>query len=355
MRLIEVYGFWLEMWRSCRNQSARMNVLNKGVRRFFILAATAAVVLIVRGDLKNPQMYSEMCDASAAVALDEDHFAVADDEGNGLRVYKKGEAEPKREYEVHKFLGNSKKTESDLEGAARIGNRIYWISSHGRTRDGEEAPHRQRFFATEIEGKKGLKLEPIGKPYTNFLEELFEDERFKQFGLERASLHAPKNKGGLNIEGMCAGPNGSVLIGFRTPVPRGKGLIVPLLNPGKVIFGEPAKFGEMIALDLGGFGIRDLTPAGDGFLIIASAVHGPKSFRLFWWDGKDGKPQMISGETFVGLNPEAIFRFPDDPPGVFQVLSDDGKFMGAGRECKDFPKAQRHFRAGELHVELPNR
>jgi len=332
-----------------------MNVLNKGVRRHFIFVAAALLVFTILGELKNPQIYSEMCDASAAVALDQNHFAVADDEGNTLRVYKRNEADPKREYEVHKFLGNSKKTESDLEGAARIGDRIYWISSHGRNKEGEEAPHRQRFFATDIEGKKGLKLEPIGQPYTNLLEELFEDARFKQFGLERASLRAPKHKGGLNIEGMCAGPNGSVLIGFRTPVPRGKGLVVPLLNPDKVIHGEPAKFGEMITLDLSGFGIRDLAPAGDGFLIIASATHGPKSFRLYWWDGKDGKPQMIPDETFDGLNPEAIFRFPDDPPGVFQILSDDGKFMGAGRECKDFPKEQRHFRAGELHVELPGR
>jgi hypothetical protein len=341
MRLIEVDGFLKVKFSDCLKA----------------LALLVAMTMVKRGraDLLHPQLYSEMCDASAAVALDDDHFAVADDEGNTLRVYKKGEAKPTREYDVGKFLGNSKRSESDLEGAARIGDRIYWISSHGRNREGEVAPHRQRFFATEIEGKKGRKLEAIGKPYTTLIEDLLGDERFKRFGLEHAALLAPKHQGGLNIEGMCAGPNGSLFIAFRTPVPRGKALVVPLLNPEKVINGERGKFGEMITLDLGGFGIRDLAPAGDGFLLIASAVHGPKIFHLYWWDGKEGKPQIISHEAFEGLNPEAIFRFPDDPPGVFQILSDDGKRMPGGRPCKDFPREQRHFRAGELRVELPKR
>ena len=346
---------WKAKWRRSRNRTQVVIVSIRGVRRLFIALAAAGFLSVVRGELHNPQMYSEMCDASAAVALDENHFAVADDEGNTLRVYKKGDPKPTGEYEVHKFLGNARRAESDLEGAARIGNRIYWISSHGRNREGDEALQRQRFFATDIEGKNGHKLRPVGKTYGGLLEDLIEDESFKRFGLEHASLRSPKHKGGLNIEGMCAGPNGSLYIGFRTPVPHGKALIAPLLNPDKVINGERAKFGEMITLDLGGFGIRDLTPAGDGFLLIASAVHGPKIFRIYWWDGKDGKPQAISTESFEGLNPEAIFRFPDDRPGVFQILSDDGKLMGAGRPCKDFPKEQRHFRAGELHIDLPKR
>jgi hypothetical protein len=355
MRLIGMDGLLRARWRNCRNHLAAASVDNNGMKRLFSILGAIAFASVGHSELRNPQTYSEMCDASAAVALDENHFAVADDEGNTLRVYKKGEAAPKHEFAVGKFLGNSKKNESDLEGAARIGDRIYWISSHGRNKDGEDAPHRQRFFATDIEGKKGRKLAPVGKPYGALLDDLFADDRFKRFGLERASLLAPKNRGGLNIEGMCAGPNGSVLIGFRTPVPQGKGLIVPLLNPDKVIEGERAKFGEIIALDLGGFGIRDLTPGGEGFIIIGSAPHGPKFFRLYFWDGKNGKPEMIQGETFHGLNPEAIFRFPNDPPGVFQVLSDDGKFKEDGKECKDLPKAQRHFRAGELQIELPKR
>jgi hypothetical protein len=323
------------------------------MRKFFAAVLVAGACSLTRADVRNLRTYSEMCDASAAVALDDKYFAVADDEGNTLRIYKRGEDKPAREFDVGKFLGSAKH-ESDLEGAARIGNRVYWISSHGRNREGEVEPRRRRFFATDIEGKKGRKLDPVGKPYTTLVDDLLADDRFKKFGLERASLLAPKHQGGLNIEGMCAREDGALLIAFRTPVPHGEALILPLLNPDKVIHGERAKFGDMITLDLGGFGIRDLAADGNGYLLIASSVHNPRTFRLYYWDGKDGKPEVIPGESFEGLNPEALFRFPDDPPGVFQVLSDDGRHMGGGRPCKDFPKESRQFRAGELHVELPH-
>jgi hypothetical protein len=325
------------------------------MKTILAVAAAMAACCASGGELQNTRTYGAMCDASAAVALDADHFAVADDEGNLLRVYKRGEDAPTREFDVAKFLGASKRGESDLEGAARVGDRVYWISSHGRNREGESAPNRQRFFATQIEGKKGRKLDPIGKPYAGLLNDLFADPRFKHSGLEEASLRAPKHQGGLNIEGMGARGDGALLIAFRTPVPNGKALIVPLLNPDKVIRGEHGKFGDLIELDLGGFGIRDLAPDENGFLIIASAVRGPHTFRLYYWDGKDGKPEVVSSESFAGWNPEALFRFPNDPPGVFQVLSDDGRHMGGGRPCKDFPKEQRRFRAGELRVDLPKR
>src|SRR3954471_14224711 len=154
------------------------------MKAIFAAALLIGSCSVVRADLQNVRTYGEMCDASAAVALDDKHFAVADDEGNTLRVYKRGEEAPVREYDVGKFLGNKKRTESDLEGAARVGDRIYWISSHGRNREGQVEEHRHRFFATQIEGKKGLKLEPIGEAYTGLLDDLLADERLKGFGLQ---------------------------------------------------------------------------------------------------------------------------------------------------------------------------
>jgi hypothetical protein len=126
------------------------------------------------------------------------------------------------------------------------------------------------------------------------------------------------------------------------------------LNPDKVISGERPQFGEMIELDLGGFGIRDLAPSGNGFLIIAGARDGTKNFRLYNWDGK-GATTVVPGVRFEHLNPEAIFQFPTDAPDVFQILSDDGSKRTAGQECKELPKDQRHFRAGELRVPLASR
>ena len=322
------------------------------MRRFLGLI----LLLVVFGQMKansallEPETYWGMCDASAGVALDDTHFVVADDESNVLRIYKRGEANPIHEHDFSKFL-EAKHGETDLEGAARVGNRIYWISSHGRDRQGRLAPKRQRFFATDIHGKSGLKLEHAGKPYENLLTDLLAEARFTRYGFAEASLISPKQPGGLNIEGMCARPDGSLLIGFRNPVPAGKGLLVPLLNPNEVIEGGHAKFGDAIELDLGGFGVRDISPSGpDKYLIIAGSRDGIKTFRLYSWNGT--KAEQIPSDFFAHLNPEAIFRFERDAPGVFQILSDDGGKRVSGVLCKDLPEESRRFRAGEIRLEV---
>jgi hypothetical protein len=303
--------------------------------------------------LFEPETYWEMCDASAGVALDDSHFAVADDEGNVLRIYKRGQPNPVGEHNFTKFLA-AKGGETDLEGCARVGNCIYWISSHGRDKEGKPAPNRKRFFATEIAGPDGLKLEPVGAPDKDLLADLISDPKFARFGFAAASLKSPKQAGGLNIEGMCARPDGSLLIGFRNPIPGKMGLLVPLLNPDKVVQGEKAQFGEIIELDLAGGGIRDICPTGDGrYIIIVGTRDGTKDFRLNVWDGVGTKTQEISGHFFNKLNPEAIFRFEKDAPGVFQVLSDDGSKRTGDVRCKDLKKNERHFRAGEVRLSLP--
>lgn len=321
------------------------------------ILSAAVFCSAVAAELQNPQTYWEMCDASAAIALDKDHFIAADDEGNTLRVYKRGEPLPVKRADLTRFLAGGKKKkapEADLEGAARVGDRIYWIGSHGRNKDAKPAPSRERFFATQIATTDVRDVRPIGRPYDGLLFDLLADARFKQFGLTPGSLLAPKAEGGLNIEGLCARPDGTLLIAFRNPVPHGKGLIVPLRNPDKLIEGgHRAQFGDMIQLDLGGFGVRDLTLVGDTYYIIAGARDTSRKFHLFSWDGRSSTPKVFPGNIFEKLNPEAIFRFANDRPGVFQILSDDGGRKTGGKECKDFPQDQRSFRAGELHLAAP--
>src|SRR5262245_11743854 len=99
-----------------------------------------------------PLTYFGMCDASAAVALGATLFIVANDEDNVIRVYRRQPAAmPVSSFDLTAFLRvNRKQGESDLEGAARIRDRIYWIASHGRNAKGEASPNRQRFFATTV-------------------------------------------------------------------------------------------------------------------------------------------------------------------------------------------------------------
>src|SRR4051812_25038135 len=79
------------------------------------------------------------CDASAAVVLDEDLFLVADDEDNLLRVYRfSAPGVPVQEWNAGRHLLG--KAEADIEGACRVGQRLYFITSHGRNRKGENSP-----------------------------------------------------------------------------------------------------------------------------------------------------------------------------------------------------------------------
>lgn len=102
-------------------------------------------------------VFSGMCDASAAVALGPDLFAVGNDEDNVLRFYRVSQpGKPVDTYNLNPFLfGRKKSPEADLEGAARVGNCVYWITSHGRNAEGKPAPYRHRFFALELTASAG--------------------------------------------------------------------------------------------------------------------------------------------------------------------------------------------------------
>ena len=112
------------------------------------LAALLVAGLPAHSGAQQPTTYRGPCDASAAAALDADHFIVGDDEHNTLRVYRQGQASPVDSLNLAGFLGTAADEESDIEDAAAIGTRIYWITSHGRNSKAKLRPGRHRFFAT---------------------------------------------------------------------------------------------------------------------------------------------------------------------------------------------------------------
>lgn len=168
-------------------------------------------------EISEQAIYTRMCDASAGIALSTNIFVAADDESNRLRTYARNKpGVPIAELELGGFLQIGKgNPEIDVEGAARVGNIVYWITSHGRNRDAEVRPSRQRFFATEISGTEQPRLKVSGRPYGNLLRDLIAEPQLKKFDLEEAAGKAPKKKNALNIEGLCTRPDGSLLIAFR--------------------------------------------------------------------------------------------------------------------------------------------
>ena len=190
-----------------------------------------------------------------------------------------------------------------------------------------------------------MRLTPLGKPYQNLLLDLLRDPRLKRFKLREGSRLAPKLPGALNIEGLCATPDNHLLIGFRNPIPQGRALVVPLLNPNDLLLGKPSRFGDPITLDLGGLGIRDMGYRDGNYLIVAGSFDTHLNSRLYRWAGGKAPPERIEHTQLKQFNAEAVIFYPDHRE-PFQLLSDDGTVEFDGVCCKKLPDpAQRRFRS----------
>lgn len=317
-----------------------------------IALALVPLLPLASGLSTAPMAYRGMCDASAVITLGSSHFVVADDEDNILRIYSsEGGGLPLRAIDFARFLAvNRRSPEADIEGAARIVDRIYWITSHGRNKNGKQRFNRHRFFATTVVETNGtFDIKPVGRPYGSLLTDLGNDPKLARFNLAVAATLAPKSKGALNIEGLCATPDGHLLLGFRNPIPQGKALVVPLLNPGEVITGQPARFGSPLLFELGGFGIRSIAASSGRYLIVAGSYDGDGQSVLYEWKGGEDKPHRLEFAELFGLNPEAIEFFQERETERLLVVSDDGALLVGGKPCKELkdPKL-KSFRAVTL-------
>ncbi len=322
--------------------------------RFPRLATAAIVLVALLASAAVPQSvvveYQGMCDASAAVSVGRDLFLVANDEDTdrtALRLYRRGQAGfPLRSFPIaNEVLGlTDSHREVDLEGAARLDDLVFWIGSHSTNAQGKPRPNRRRLFATRVVASgETIAVETVGQAYKTLLEDLAQDPEFQRFHLDHAAKTAPKDPGGLSIEGLAATPQGDLLIGFRNPIPDKKALLVRLKNPRKVIEGKPGKFGKPILLDLDGLGVRSLAywPRRDLYLIVAGPDGEVGPFRLYRWSGKRNEdPKPIHGIDFDLLTPEALFV--DDEE--VEVLSDDGRRTVDGQDCKALPDNRQRFR-----------
>jgi hypothetical protein len=321
-----------------------------------VIAAIGAVLMLAAtshgASLSAPTTYHGMCDASAAVSLNADLFVVANDEDNTLRVYHRQPGGlPAFSFDMTSFLRIGKKhPEADIEASATIGDRVYWITSHGRNAKGKDAPNRERFFATTFTVTNGtVRMSPVGKPYPLLLDDLVREPKLARFNLVAASHRAPKEPGALNIEGLISTPDGQLLIGFRNPIPQGRALLVPLANPAELIQGGRAKFGEPIQIDLGGYGIRSMGRDKDNYLIIAGPYGTNGESRAYTWGGAATAPVLMADIRFPGFNPEGLAYATVDGRSEFFVLSDDGTLMIDGQECKRIQNPSlRQFRGYTL-------
>lgn len=288
-------------------------------------------------------------DASTAVAMDADRFLVADDENNILRVYSlKNPGLPLSSLDISSFLrASGQHIEADIEGSARVGDRIYWITSHGRNKDGKMRPNRYRFFATDLKIEADyVHILPVGRPYPTLAHRMAQDLDLTYLRLDRVTrfdernmskkereLLAPKEEG-LNIEGLASTPDGKgLLIGLRNPsypnpaAGQRQAMVIPLLNPDEVIEKSARpRFGKPLHWNLGGLGIRsmDYCPAFKAYFLIAGPKDGDPGLVLCRWSGNPSEqPRAIHQfDKTSDFTPEALFAIPDTTE--VGLLSDDG-------------------------------
>lgn len=317
-------------------------------------------------------------DASTTVAIDSDYMIVGNDEDQILRVYPRAQSGlPVASFDMTAnlaltdFMGGGIPREVDIEASHRVGNRIYWLASHGNSASGNDRPNRSRFFATDISGTGASTSLTFVGYYTDLKADLIAWDAANGHGLGANALGlsasatvgvAPEATGGtgFNIEGMTTSPDGTVMyVAFRAPLQspatRTLGLIVPVTNFAALVGGSPATgpatFGAVIQLDLGGRGIRSIECNADGCLIVAgTADGGAPNFKLYTWTGNPADAPVERAATLTDLNPEG-FIMPTGPltnSSVIQLVSDNGDniWYGDGVIAKNLPDVPfRAFRS----------
>jgi hypothetical protein len=198
----------------------------------------------------------------------------------------------RRDQSYSMSLGPAKE-EMDLEGIAVDAQTVFVLSSHSARRkktDKDKAYEKNR---------AALMSSPEAQPARDVLLRFELDAAGKAGPIERTSLRGfldatepfksfdsiASKENGIDAEGLAVWDQ-KLYIGFRGPVLRGN--FTPIL---RCRFGSPIAEPEVLFVNLGGRGARDLAGVNGGLLILAGPVwDGPGSYQLYLWDGRDGVP-----------------------------------------------------------------
>ncbi|MCF0055884.1 ExeM/NucH family extracellular endonuclease [Dyadobacter sp. CY356] len=332
---------------------------------------------VASGTPSTTRFLTQVSDASTSQAVDDNYVLVADDENQVLRLYNRTNSGlPVNGFDYTSSLGLTDLSggvprEVDIESSVKVGNRIYWLGSHGNSSEGKNRPNRSRFFATDLTGTGSTAtLSYVGR-YDGLKTDLlaWDASNGNTLGLSASAAtgKVPEDPAldGFNIEGLTIAPDGTTgYIAFRGPIEpvsnRNSALIVPWTNMTALVSGNPttgpATFGTPIQLDLGGRGIREIKKNSTGeYLIIAGPADAatgvaPKDFRLYTWTGIATDAPVLRSANLTALNANGSFESIVDLPAnltstsQIQLLVDNGDavFYGDGTAAKDL--AQNNFK-----------
>jgi hypothetical protein len=210
------------------------------------------------------------------------------------------------------LAGDDSDGESDLEGLALDGDRLWLVGSHSLRRHKHDRAE-QPLQLDPVRHPNGqllgcLQLDADGNPRSGqrlaVSRDLHDDALTAALAadpLVRPYLAIPSKDNGLDIEGITARGD-QVLVGLRGPVLRGIALVADLRLGNLGSTDAPLKIDQLHLrfLDLGGLAVRDLAvrPGHDDVLLLAGptmTLAGP--CVLFCWRGALGDRHADSADS----------------------------------------------------------
>jgi hypothetical protein len=211
--------------------------------------------------------------------------------------------------------------EMDLEGIAVDGQAVFVLGSHSSRRKRTDAGK------AYTKNRVALMSSPEAQPARDVLLRFELDAAGKAGSIQRSSLRGfldatepfksysavASKENGIDAEGLAVRDQ-RLYIGFRGPVLRGN--FTPIL---RCRFGSPIGEPEVLFVNLGGRGVRDLAKVEGGLLILAGpAGDGSGSYQIYLWDGRDQVPGTgaPTSATSTGLRLIGDLPIPPSSSGV---------------------------------------
>ena len=320
-----------------------------GLAAAVIAAPAAAAEITDLGPVAFTGEIREPLDLSGAAVMG-DRLLIGSDEGSVVQVLRPAAAGG---YEVQGCIPllADDRAEVDIEAIAVSERRVFVAGSHSHVRRRVEFPgdpdgrkyerNRERLATVEPEPTRDrvfrFLLSPAGE-LSSSIEAVDLRPLLAADPVLGPFTTIPGKEGGVDIEGLAAA--GDLLhVGFRGPVLRENW--VPVL---RFDFGRPDAY-ELVFVNLGGHGIRDLLRVSGGFLILAGPVgDGAGAPAVYFWDGVDCVPgRDRTPGRLVGLGPlpasgagkaEALALLAEDADAWTVLVLHDGVAGGGARRLR---------------------
>lgn len=254
----------------------------------------------------------------SGVVVTESFMALATDEGNQLELFQK---QGKKWHSIQVITLSKKSGEIDIEGLAWQSPYLYALGSHSAKRtkiksSSDQKDNQQLLEKVSLEPMRQqlLRIELNEKQQVVNIQSLSLQPLLQEHPILKDFVGLPSKENGIDMEGLSIDKQGRLYIGFRGPVLRGNIGTILRLETKRDAF--EIKKSKLLYFNAQGRGVRGLSKADNGFLVLTGAVGDqPLSFQVYRWDGKNA----LSGTDYNARHFALLCEIPESkgkPEGV---------------------------------------